>query len=580
MANTIDLKEINKLIKEKFYIPTYQRGYRWDTQQVTDLLEDVYEFKGKANVQNGEFYCLQPIVVKKREDGRYDVIDGQQRLTTIMIIQKYLEKRTYSIEYATRPGSSEFLENIAKYAEDEEKNENANKNIDYYFMTNAYRTIKDWFEETIEANDEYSLPDEFSTYLLKYCKVIWYEVDDGANAESIFTRLNIGKIPLTNAELIKALFLRKSNYEETKEKDPTYLRQLEIANEWDRIENTLQNDKVWYFINPQYKTALETRIEYIFDIIAEKSSRDGENYTFYKFAERMENEGIFDIWDEIKKYFRIIMEWYEDQVLFHLIGFLTSSTNSITIEELIEEYFEKGYKKDEFVNRVKTIIKDRFIGIGIEGLSYEVSSDKEIIKDVLLLFNVVTVMKKSSAYSRFPFDLYNKNHWSLEHIHAQNSEGIGHSKELWLAWIDEHLYSFKQFADEKYEDVVKMLENVDRESITREVFEGLFNDISTIIQDDYGVDLHNVDNMALLDISSNSAISNNFFDVKRHMIIEMDRKGEFIPVCTRNVFLKYYSQDPSQIHYWSASDREDYLNAIKSMLKEYLTDSEEVQENE
>lgn len=580
MANTIDLREINKLIKEKFYIPTYQRGYRWDTQQVTDLLEDVYEFKGKANTQNGEFYCLQPIVVKKREDGRYDVIDGQQRLTTIMIIQKYLEKRTYSIEYATRPGSSEFLTNIAEYAEDEEKDEDANKNIDYYFMTNAYLTVKDWFEEMIEANDEYSLPDEFSTYLLKYCKVIWYEVDDGANAESIFTRLNIGKIPLTNAELIKALFLRKSNYEEAKEKDPTYLRQLEIANEWDHIENTLQNDKVWYFINPQYKTALETRIEYIFDIIAEKSSRDGENYTFYKFAERMENENIFVIWDEIKKYFRIIMEWYEDQELFHLIGFLTSSTNTVTIEELIKEYFEKEYKKDEFVDYVKTVIKEQFDGIDIEELSYEDGSDKEIIKDVLLLFNVITVMKKSSAYSRFPFDSYNKNHWSLEHIHAQNSEGIGHSKELWLAWIDEHLSSFKQFPDEKYKDVVEMLEDVDRENITGEIFEGLFNDISTKIQDDYGVDLHNVDNMALLDISSNSAISNNFFDVKRHMIIEMDRKGEFIPVCTRNVFLKYYSQDPSQIHYWSASDREDYLNAIKSMLKEYLTDSEEVQENE
>ena len=580
MANTIDLREINKLIKEKFYIPTYQRGYRWDTQQVTDLLEDVYEFKGKANTQNGEFYCLQPIVVKKREDGRYDVIDGQQRLTTIMIIQKYLEKRTYSIEYATRPGSSDFLANIAEYAEDEEKDKDANKNIDYYFMTNAYLTVKDWFEEMIEANDEYSLPDEFSTYLLKYCKVIWYEVDDGANAESIFTRLNIGKIPLTNAELIKALFLRKSNYEEAKEKDPTYLRQLEIANEWDHIENTLQNDKVWYFINPQYKTALETRIEYIFDIIAEKSSRDGENYTFYKFAERMENENIFVIWDEIKKYFRIIMEWYEDQELFHLIGFLTSSTNTVTIEELIKEYFEKEYKKDEFVDYVKTVIKEQFDGIDIEELSYEDGSDKEIIKDVLLLFNVITVMKKSSAYSRFPFDSYNKNHWSLEHIHAQNSEGIGHSKELWLAWIDEHLSSFKQFPDEKYKDVVEMLEDVDRENITGEIFEGLFNDISTKIQDDYGVDLHNVDNMALLDISSNSAISNNFFDVKRHMIIEMDRKGEFIPVCTRNVFLKYYSQDPSQIHYWSASDREDYLNAIKSMLKEYLTDSEEVQENE
>lgn len=579
MANTIELREINKLIKEKFYIPTYQRGYRWDTQQVTDLLEDVYEFKGKANTQNGEFYCLQPIVVKKRDDGRYDVIDGQQRLTTIMIIQKYLEKRTFSIEYASRKGSSDFLENIADYAGNEEKDEDANKNIDYFFMTNAYNTVKAWFEEMIEANDEYSLPDEFSTYLLKYCKVIWYEVDDGANAESIFTRLNIGKIPLTNAELIKALFLRKSNYDEFG--DAYYLRQLEIANEWDNIENTLQNDKVWYFINAQYKTPLDTRIEYIFDIIAEKTPKDGENYTFYKFAERMESDSddVFDIWKEIKDYFRIIMEWYEDQTLFHLIGFLTSSNYDVTIEELINEYFDNDYKKDEFVEYVNDLIKEYFEDIDIDNLSYDYSGDQDAIRDVLLLFNVITVMKKSSAYSRFPFDSYNKNKWSLEHIHAQNTEGIGNSKELWIAWIDEHLASFKQFTDDKYSDVVELLEDVDRDNITKEVFDNLFEEISDMIQDDYGVDLHNIDNMALLDIGSNSAISNNFFDVKRRMIIDMDRNGEFIPVCTRNVFLKYYSKDASQIHYWSASDREDYLAAIKNMLADYLPEKEE-EENE
>ena len=579
MANTIELREINKLIKEKFYIPTYQRGYRWDTQQVTDLLEDVYEFKGKANTQNGEFYCLQPIVVKKRDDGRYDVIDGQQRLTTIMIIQKYLEKRTFSIEYASRKGSSDFLENIADYAGNEEKDEDANKNIDYFFMTNAYNTVKAWFEEMIEANDEYSLPDEFSTYLLKYCKVIWYEVDDGANAESIFTRLNIGKIPLTNAELIKALFLRKSNYDEFG--DAYYLRQLEIANEWDSIENTLQNDKVWYFINAQYKTPLDTRIEYIFDIIAEKTPKDGENYTFYKFAERMESDSddVFDIWKEIKDYFRIIMEWYEDQTLFHLIGFLTTSNYDVTIEELINEYFDNDYKKDEFVEYVNDLIKEYFEDIDIDNLSYDYSGDQDAIRDVLLLFNVITVMKKSSAYSRFPFDSYNKNKWSLEHIHAQNTEGIGNSKELWIAWIVEHLASFKQFTDDKYSDVVELLEDVDRDNITKEVFDNLFEEISDMIQDDYGVDLHNIDNMALLDIGSNSAISNNFFDVKRRMIIDMDRNGEFIPVCTRNVFLKYYSKDASQIHYWSASDREDYLAAIKNMLADYLPEEEE-EENE
>ena len=91
MANMIELREINKLIKERFFIPTYQRGYRWDEKQVTELLEDVHEFMQKGNTQAGEFYCLQPIVVKKRDDGRYDVIDGQQRLTTFFIIQKYLQ---------------------------------------------------------------------------------------------------------------------------------------------------------------------------------------------------------------------------------------------------------------------------------------------------------------------------------------------------------------------------------------------------------------------------------------------------------------------------------------------------------
>lgn len=114
--NKIELREINKLIKERFYIPTYQRGYRWDKQQVTELLNDIYGFMHTSNTQLGEFYCLQPIVVKKQEDGRFDVIDGQQRLTTFFIIQKCLGKKTFHIEYK-REGSAEFLDNIRDYVE-------------------------------------------------------------------------------------------------------------------------------------------------------------------------------------------------------------------------------------------------------------------------------------------------------------------------------------------------------------------------------------------------------------------------------------------------------------------------------
>ena len=573
MANYIELREINKLIKENFFIPTYQRGYRWDEKQVTELLEDVYEFIQKGNTQTGEFYCLQPIVVKKRNDNRYDVIDGQQRLTTFLIIQKYLQKRTYKIEYASREGSSDFLDNITDYVENGK--ELANNNIDFFFMTKAYNTVKNWFETVVEENEDYTLPDEFSTYLGKYCKVIWYEVEDDADSESIFTRLNIGKIPLTNAELIKALFLRKSNFDTVG--DAIYLKQLEIAAEWDNIENTLQDDKVWYFINPKYTETPATRIEFIFDIISRKSENSYVNYTFLEFSKMFEADpnAIDQVWKNIKNHFRVIMEWYEDQQFFHLIGFLTSSNSGVTVTKLIKEYFSHNYKKTEFKNYIIQQIKEYFDGTDIESLSYDYPYDKNTIKDILLLFNVITVMKKNSAYSRFPFDSYNKNAWSLEHIHAQNTDGMGGSKVIWLAWIDEHLKSFRQFTAKKYKEVVEMLEKIDRDKLDKETFDTLFFEICLMIQDDYGVNLHSIDNLALLDKNANSSISNNFFDVKRSMIIEKDRNGEFIPVCTRNVFLKYYSEDPSQIHYWSESDRRDYLNKIKATIAPYFNMEEE-----
>ena len=478
MANTIELWEINKLINKSFHIPTYQRGYRWDDRQVTDLLEDVYEFKAVANTAAGEFYCLQPIVVKRNDD-TYEVIDGQQRLTTIYIILKYLNvKKTFSIDYATRPGSKELLEHIEDYTDDE----SIDKNIDFYFMRKAYVTVQEWFENKINENEEYSLETEMTTYFLKFCKVIWYEVNEDADVESIFTRLNIGKIPLTNAELIKALLLKESNYsaEGTGEDKISYLRRLEIANEWDQIENTLQDDKVWYFINPRKQP--DVRIEYLFDVAFHKEQSTDEFATFYAAYNKLNMLSAEEVWREIKTRFQLIMEWYNNQKLYHLIGFLSSVDQMQTIvSDLVYDYNAYEYTKKEFENEVVNRVRRKIKNItNIEELDYE--SDSREIATILLLFNVVTVMKKSSAYSRFPFDRYKKNQWSLEHIHAQQAEGILNSEETMLAWLDDHLQSFKTFlgsdsSDEqniRYKKVIEKLENFDRKNITRDKFTVLF----------------------------------------------------------------------------------------------------------
>lgn len=567
MSSTIELWEVNKLINKKFYVPTYQRGYRWDVKQVEDLLNDLYEFKNTANTSAGEFYCLQPIVVKKNGE-KYEVIDGQQRLTTILIILKYLnQRRTYSIYYATRPGSEEFLDKIS----DRAKEQIVDKNIDFFFMKTAFRTVEEWFDTMIERNEEYSLETEMTTYLLRHCKVIWYEVDEDVDCESIFTRLNIGKIPLTNAELIKALLLRESNY--SGEGKVTYLRQMEIANEWDMIENTLQDDNVWYFINRQYRRQPEVRIEYIFDSINYSNHEtNGEFATFFKFSDMLTAMSVDEVWKKIKEYFQIVLEWYNNQECYHLMGFITSRHIS-TVEDFIYEYKVFGYSKTKLLESIKETIRKKLERIGdISKLDYNDNSDD--IHTILLLFNVITVMNKSNAYSRFRFDEYQKNEWSLEHIHAQNAEGILNSSESMLGWIDEHLASFKTFVDNdgkgKYAKIVKKLEEFDRKHITKDSFTKLYDEICKEIESDYGTDLNNISNLALLDRNTNSTLSNSFFDVKRRIIVEKDRRGEFIPVCTRNVFLKYYSDDASQIHYWSQKDRKDYLNAIKITLKEYL----------
>lgn len=86
-------------ISGDFFIPSYQRGYRWTETEVDRLLEDVYgiiqnKIENERNKRNNRptQYCLQPIVVKRTDNG-YDVIDGQQRLTTLYLIYKYLKNR-------------------------------------------------------------------------------------------------------------------------------------------------------------------------------------------------------------------------------------------------------------------------------------------------------------------------------------------------------------------------------------------------------------------------------------------------------------------------------------------------------
>ncbi len=552
--NKLDLLTIYALIKENpfaFYIPSYQRGYRWTERQVIDLLDDIYEFTNRKGRTIDEFYSLQPVVVKPK-NGSWEVIDGQQRLTTIFLLLKYFNNRLsvefqkdlYILSYETREGSAEYLESLSE--------EKSKTNVDYFHIYQAYTAIKNWFSR------KQNIVNDFEAALLNSTKIIWYEVNEDIDSIDIFTRLNIGKIPLTNAELIKALFLFRDNFEGN---DKTrQLRQIEIAGEWDRIEATLREKEFWGFLsdgNDNY----DNRIEFIFDLMSGKTKED-KDFTFRYFHKRFNQiKDVEMAWKEVKDYFLTFQEWYNDRELFHLVGFL------ITVREKV------ALLKTESVGKTKTIFKNflknkikSYTNFQISELSYSENSDKAKIRNTLLLFNVVSIINNKASNYRFQFGRFKAENWDIEHIHSVKSsmpEREEHRKD----WMNE-IFNYTKVKDLK-QRIRRWLE-IEKKNRTEE-FETIYDDVLKIYSEDgTAEEIDDLTNLTLLDDGTNRGYKNSIYPIKRNKIIQKDQDGTFIPLCTKNVFLKYYNDSVDQMTLWGKTDRRSYFKAILDVLKIYL----------
>ena len=566
-------KSVKDIIDRKinFTVPSYQRGYRWDERNVKDLLDDLLEFIQDPN--SGKFYCLQPLVVKKNIDtNKYNVIDGQQRLTTIFIILRYLENllkeenginEIYAIDYETREGSREFLKEIASKTQ-----EDSNENIDYFYMYQAYKAVENWFEEKIKekkTTKRKMLEIFTNSEDEKHIEFIWYEVENSENDEvKIFARLNSGKIPLTNAELIKALFLNVRNFPKECSENEIITKQIEISKEWDEIEYALQDDEFFKFLT---KNDYPTRIELLFEILSGVKSTESDRYAIYRhFAKEAKKKGGLlnlantveekeeDLWSRIKKIFLTFKFWFKDTTNYHLVGFLVAS-NISDIKEIYSK--AKDETKNDFNIFLKKKIKEKIKIDKIGELSYDDDRDKESIEKILLLFNIATIINSKGSYTRFSFNEYNGKKWSLEHIHAQNDKGLK-DKKAQDAWLE----NTKKYIDES--DLKKEIANFINGNKNSH-----FDKLQMKILNKSGdmVNMHGIGNLALLTAENNSSLSNDSFIEKRSNIIEMDKNGEFIPICTKNVFLKYYSKELSNVYFWSKYDQEDYKDSIIKTLE-------------
>jgi len=590
--NELVLKPINDLLEQSFFIPSYQRGYRWTNRQVTELLDDVYEFCSRRKNTDDEFYCLQPIVVKAKGE-QWELVDGQQRLTTILLILGYFNLRLsedfrrqlYSIEYETRPGSEEYLLSLNEEQKDQ--------NIDFFHMFESYNQIKIWFK------DKMNRINDIESAFLNDVKVIWYQVNEDINATAVFTRLNIGKISLTNAELVKALFLKSGNFDSS----VRFHTQLKMAQEWDEIERMLQNDEFWFFANNQNKEA--NRIEFILDLVAnqlpnyEDISRRDPFHIFLTFHHHLalNKIPIEDEWYSVKQYFMTLREWFEDRGLFHLVGLLVLSGESVgALMELYnkcstKQEFRRNLIKLEFSKLFPTLNKlDEYNDLALlqvdikeclDDLSYDSSNSQ--IKHTLVLFNIASLLANPSTNARFQFSKFKLELWDIEHIRSVTSQ-MPESKErqkIWLEGVVDYLSVVKvedNSGDNDAEQIISGSKNIlEANTFDSDAFEKMYNRVLELYDPEGDEETDNsLGNLTLLDRSTNRSYQNAIFPIKRRRIIRLDKLATFVPLCTKNVFLKYYSNQVNNMLFWEPCDSEDHFEAIAEMLITFFTNKEVV----
>lgn len=657
--NIMQRKAIPELLNKKYYIPEYQRGYRWEDKQVLNLLDDLDTFF--SGDTKGQFYCLQPIVVKEvtiDNEKWLEVIDGQQRLTTILILMKVFDQlnapkfglpktHSYTIRYATRPSIQNIFDTISITSEpstnkaviDESKNQWPGM-IDSLYIYNAAKTILNWFM------DEQPRIFRYGQYFYntvnsgdKSVQVVWYETNEDKDPHDIFNRMNSLKVGLSCSELIRSIFLSSctkfnlgtfdglsDSLKLEVEKERFQQKQSSINEKWDEIEQQMRDESFQSFLTSR-NIKSRNAIDLLFDLVSGKYAsnkpfnsnlnKEDELYTYLYIKNMVDVDGdAWTTWLSILNVYEKLLFWYHDRDLYHRIGFLNTIAATGHEDDAVYTLLAERKGKIALRNKVVSMIKEAMILPEnkethqpiekLSQLSYDNNIHYNYIKRLLILYNVETSRIQTSS-EFFDFDKFrytaDKKHkiWTLEHIHAQNSDCLPETnKDSWYEWIVFNRDSLKKLVlgDPNLEKQrISLVDQLERDSVvnnekqepycksikyTFENIKELFDDVANFYAQldakaDKAKPMHQLSNMALLDLGQNAMVGKSPFEVKRQIISNQIADNKYYPICTQKVFLKLYDKESMQIHSWSQRDRELYLEDIKQKLTEYLPNNSFIQ---
>ena len=214
-----------------------------------------------------------------------------------------------------------------------------------------------------------------------------------------------------------------------------------------------------------------TRISLLLDTVADISSGGSARadrplyHTFETLRPEIEASPEA-LWEKVVDLHSLVRGWYDDRNLFHKIGYVIAAGGSTFLDLVV---LAQTRTKSEFDSELRELIRAslNLSRSGVASLTYGLAKTRA----VLLLMNVETVRRHTHSSERYSFDAHAQRRWSLEHIHAQNSQGLS-TVAQWTTWLREHLKALDAL-DLPEAEFAAITERIDAAlpTITSETFE-------------------------------------------------------------------------------------------------------------
>ena len=590
------------LCGKKYAIPPYQRGYKWEKQDIERLLQDINDF-----IPNDEldlFYCLQNITLVEKGEV-FNVVDGQQRLTTLTVILSYFgeyplinDKLCYNVREETERFLCKYIfkeSNIRDFESWEGFLKATYEDDDYdfqdiFYLFTAYKTVQEWFKDRPQVEGV------MKNKILNHLKLI-VNLPKNIDEQELFENLNGKRVPLDGADLIRALIITRVAKTEVGELDDTTKQNVLINERRVKIGLMLDTINLWWTdTNKQDYFKQFTKEAKISDTSSVKF--DDKTYpinNLYKLYCLVYNKGVLnmDFFEkksteegfllDLQILQRTMENWYNDSQLYHHILFTSIHASESNKEKgltklTFSDFYHtwKEFHRKDFILWMKQRIAhcepfDDLLGqcdISLEENERKAKEenwfDNKLVS-VSTLLDIISILSTNSN-GRLAAKYFKAHKEDLENIFPQTPIGDKtKDKDKQTQILKQYLSIIHKLSQE--EKIIIDDEDIDWDNI--EWRNGIKEQINNLITELIPID--SLGNMCVLHESVNRGYGNDFFLEKRIDIMRKSQKGYFIRPHVYDAFNKIFlerQEDTIDMASMTKWDKDDILERRRYIITE------------